>query len=100
MDKIIVEVAYATPEKQVIRSLEVEVGTSLEQAVELSGIVTDFPELALTGKNAGVFSHLKPLGYVLQSGDRVEIYRPLQIDPKTARRLKAEKAELKKKLNK
>lgn len=95
MAKIFIEVAYAKPEKQIICSLEVEQGTSLRQAVEMSGILTEFPEIELTAKNVGIFSQRKALDYLLKANDRVEIYRPLEIDPKEARRLKAAKEELK-----
>ena len=86
-----VEVAYATPEQQVIKAFEVPVGTSLSEAIDASGIVADFPGLEWGAKNVGVFSQAKPLDYLLEPHDRVEIYRPLIIDPKEARRLKAEK---------
>lgn len=86
-----VEVAYALPNKQLIRSFEVEQGITLDDAIRLSGIIEDFPEIYWDAKNVGVFSQAKPLDYVLQENDRVEIYRPLIIDPKEARRLEAEK---------
>ncbi|MBE9549182.1 MAG: RnfH family protein [Proteobacteria bacterium] len=89
--KFYVEVAFALPDKQLIRKLEVEQGTTLAEAIKLSLIEEDFPELSWDAKNVGVFSQRKPLDYVLEGNDRVEIYRPLIIDPKEARRLKAEK---------
>ena len=89
--KFYVEIAFALPDKQLIRKLEVEQGTTLAEAIELSLIVEDFPELSWGAKTVGVFSQRKPLDYVLEENDRVEIYRPLIIDPKEARRLKAEK---------
>ncbi len=95
MAKIFIEVAYATPEKQVICGLEVEQGTSLSQAVEMSGILKEFPEIELTTKNVGIFSQRKALDYLLKANDRVEIYRPLEVDPKEARRLKAAMEKLK-----
>lgn len=94
--KFFVEVAYALPDKQLIRKLEVGQGTTLSEAIELSRIVEDFPEISWDAKNVGVFSQRKPLDYVLEANDRVEIYRPLIIDPKEARRLKAEKQKQKK----
>ncbi|MCF6264854.1 MAG: RnfH family protein [Xanthomonadales bacterium] len=91
MPRFFVEIAYARPDKQLIRSLEVSQGTALDDAIRLSGIVEDFPEIRWNAKNVGVFSQKKPLNYVLQENDRIEIYRPLIIDPMEARRLKAEK---------
>jgi putative ubiquitin-RnfH superfamily antitoxin RatB of RatAB toxin-antitoxin module len=87
-----VEVAFALPEKQVIRSLTVAAGTTAEQAVEQSGITRQFPGVDFLSLAMGIFS--RPLDgvelplpgeYVLQAGDRVEIYRPLVMDPKQAR---------------
>lgn len=91
---ISIEVAYATPEKQKILSLDVPEGTTLSEAVELSGIQTHFPEIDLNDYKAGIWSKAekKPQERVLQTGDRIEIYRPLQIDPKEARRNRASKA--------
>lgn len=89
--KIDVSVAYATPEVQRVVALRVEEGTTLMQAIELSEITQEFPEADLSPDNLGVFSRKQPPDYVLQAGDRVEIYRPLIADPKEVRRKRAEK---------
>jgi putative ubiquitin-RnfH superfamily antitoxin RatB of RatAB toxin-antitoxin module len=86
-----VEVAYATPERQVILRVEVPVGSTVTEAVELSGIREHFPDLKVEADRVGVFSRKVTLEYVLQQGDRVEIYRPLIADPKEARRKRASK---------
>ena len=87
-----VEVAYATPEKQSILPLRVPVGTTAYTAAIQSGISDEFPDIDLDKQAMGIFA--KPLNgkgrplpkeYRLREGDRVEIYRPLQIDPKQAR---------------
>ncbi len=87
--KIHVEVAYALPDKQVIIPLEVESGTSLEQAVALSGITEQFPEIDLNVNKVGIFSKLSKRDAVLREHDRVEIYRPLIADPKKVRKERA-----------
>ena len=94
MSKITVEVAYATPEKQKILSFEVEEGTTVAQAAELSGIVNEFPEINLSEAKMGIFGKgvRKPEEEVMREFDRVEIYRPLIIDPKVARANRAAKA--------
>jgi len=96
MIMIPVEVAYATPEKQSLIALEVAEGTTALEAVKQSGIVDEFPEIDLDNNSMGIFSNLLngkdwplPSDYVLQPRDRVEIYRPLQIDPKQARLVRA-----------
>ncbi|NVK37588.1 MAG: RnfH family protein [Gammaproteobacteria bacterium] len=91
---ISVEVAYATPEKQRIIALDVEEGCSVYQAAELSGICAVFPEIDLAEAKMGIFGKAvrNPKEEVLKAADRVEIYRPLIIDPKVARANRAAKA--------
>lgn len=86
-----VEVAYGTPLQQEIIELDVEPGTTLIEAVNASGIVTLFPEINTNKFPMGVFGAMDPPGKVLGPWDRVEIYRPLLMDPKEARRRRAEK---------
>ena len=94
MAKISVEVAYATPEKQKILAFEVEEGTTVFQGAEQSGIVNEFPEIDLAEAKMGIFGKgvRNPQEEVLREHDRVEIYRPLIIDPKVARANRAAKA--------
>lgn len=94
-DMINVEVAYALPHKQKILALEVEAGTTLLDAVKQSGIETEFPGLDLMDARFGIFGKATrtPETDVLREGDRVEIYRPLLIDPKQARANRAAKAQ-------
>ncbi len=88
-----VEVAYATPEKQQIIALEVSEGTTALEAVHQSGIRDVFPEIDPDGDNMGIFGKVikSPAEHPLRDGDRVEIYRPLKIDPKQARLNRAKK---------
>lgn len=81
-----VEVAFATPEKQLILEQRVVPGTTLEQAVELSGILDVFSEIDLSKNRVGIFGKLAKKNLELKPGDRVEIYRPLIADPKEVRR--------------
>jgi len=91
-EDIMIEVAYAKPEKQVILSLQVVSGCTLEAAIKQSGILEQFPEIDLQQQAVGVFGQAKELKARVQAGDRIEIYRSLWQDPKEARRLKAIKA--------
>lgn len=92
-----VEVAYAKPEEQLIIPLNVVEGTTLKQAVELSGILTHFPEIDLSKNKVGIFSKPCPLDTVLRERDRIEVYRALLADPKEVRkRLAAEGKTMKK----
>ncbi|MEJ2575499.1 MAG: RnfH family protein [Gammaproteobacteria bacterium] len=84
-----VEVAYATPDEQVIVPMHVEEGTTLEAAIRRSGLLERFEEIDLAENKVGVFGKLASPGSLLQDGDRVEIYRPLIADPKEARKRRA-----------
>lgn len=89
---ITVEVAYATPARQLIVPLVVPEGTTAYEAVQRSNIAAEFSEIDIDKDPMGIFSRPldgkgrpKPAEYQLCAGDRVEIYRPLLIDPKAAR---------------
>ena len=56
---------------------------------ELSGILKEFPEINLQQQRVGIFSEFVELDAMLHDGDRIEIYRPLFIDPKQRRKLRA-----------
>ena len=86
---MIVEVAYALPDKQSLVSLEVEKGTTLKDAIEASGILDSFEQIDLTKDRVGIFSKFATLDTVLREKDRVEIYRPLIADPKQVRKERA-----------
>ena len=92
-ETIRVEVVYALPEKQVLLSLDVAPGTTVEQAIAQSGIEHEFPDLEIDPARVGIFGNKARLDDELRSGDRVEIYRPLIADPKEARRRRAELAK-------
>jgi len=97
-ETIRVEVAYALPEKQKIFTLNVPAGTTMLEAVNLSPVQAEFPDLNLAEAKFGIFGKAvrAPDTEVLREGDRVEIYRPLIIDPKQARANRAAKAAAKK----
>ncbi|ALM51049.1 RnfH family protein [Halomonas huangheensis] len=93
-----IEVAYALPDRQHIVSLTVSPGTTATQAVAMSRLDLLFPEIpAATFSEAaiGVFGKTlrNPQQHVLHDGDRVEVYRPLKIDPKVARIARARKGQ-------
>jgi putative ubiquitin-RnfH superfamily antitoxin RatB of RatAB toxin-antitoxin module len=92
-NKIQVEVAYAKLDEQVIIPLDVDAGTTLEQAIQQSGILELYPEIDLTKNKTGIFGKIAKADTELREKDRVEIYRPLIADPKESRRKRAEKKE-------
>jgi putative ubiquitin-RnfH superfamily antitoxin RatB of RatAB toxin-antitoxin module len=92
-----VEVAYALPDRQKIYVLMVAQGTTALEAAKRSSVIDDFGVINLDTSKMGVFgqSIRMPDKYELQDGDRVEIYRPLIVDPKEVRRQRAAKAAAK-----
>ena len=86
---MIVEVAYALPDKQSLISLEVEEGTTIKEAIEASGVLDTYNQIDLTRDKVGIFSKFATLDTVLREKDRIEIYRPLIADPKKVRKERA-----------
>ncbi|MBK1723579.1 RnfH family protein [Thiocystis violacea] len=84
-----IAVAYVGSEGQVLRSLEARTGTHVQEAIEQSGVLQQFPEIDLAVNKVGLFGKLVKLDQALQDGDRIEIYRPLIADPKEARKRRA-----------
>lgn len=97
VDVIDVEVAYAEADKQVIVPLQVPVGTSAGEAVRRSGLAEQFPDMDSNTAAIGVFGIPVSPCAPLAQGDRVEIYRPLQVDPKEARRQRAARSRVRRK---
>lgn len=86
-----VEVAYASPAKQNVIAVEVSEVSTIADAILQSGILQEFLEINLSKAKIGVFGKLVTLQTQIQDGDRIEIYRPLIIDPKQARLLRTKK---------
>ncbi|MBY0545028.1 MAG: RnfH family protein [Gammaproteobacteria bacterium] len=86
-----VEIVYALPDQQKRYWVALEENASLEQAIVLSGVLQDFPDLQNTTYSVGIWGHRAELDTVLHEDDRVEIYRPLLMDPKASRQLQVKK---------
>lgn len=84
--RITVEVAYALPERQTLASVELPAGATAERAIRQSGLLEEYPEIDLAANTVGIFGRRCRLDTVIEDGDRVEIYRPLRVDPREARR--------------
>lgn len=89
MDMVEVEVACALPSRQVVKRVSVRPGATLREAVEVSGMHVEFPELAFERLDLGVFGRRMDAETPVRPGDRVEVYRPLSKDPRENRRLRA-----------
>lgn len=101
---ISIEVAYALPDRQKILLLQVAMGTTALDAALQSGIQNHFSDLNVEQSEMGIFGNqlgtrglAAPSEYQVREGDRIEIYRPLLVDPKEVRRQRAEEAKRKRK---
>ncbi|WP_233842467.1 RnfH family protein [Dyella sp. 2HG41-7] len=88
-ERITVEVVCATAERQLLRTVTLPAGSSALEAIEQSGILNEMPEVPFDASRLGIFSRRVSADETLHDGDRVEIYRPLTLDPKDARRRRA-----------
>lgn len=91
-NSISIELTYALPDKQTLLALSVSVDTTVQQAVEQSGILKLHKDIDLTNNKVGIWYKTTKLDTVLKDGDRIEIYRPLIADPKEVRKKRAQKA--------
>lgn len=87
--ELVVEVIFATPARQEVRTVRLPPGSVVEQAIRHSGLLAEFPEIDLATNPVGVYGEPVELDTILEGGERVEIYRPLVVDPKEARRRRA-----------
>ncbi len=92
MSVIEAEVCYVGPEGQFLLHVSLPAGATLADAIDASGIRERIPALLIEPAHVGVFAKVMPLSTRLRAGDRVEIYRPLKIDPRQARRERANRA--------
>ena len=90
-----IEVGYALLERQFLKSLDVKLGASVSEAINLSGVLEEFPEINLDINPVGIYSKKVTLDSVVKDGDRIEISRALRVSPKEARRLRAKKKKSK-----
>ncbi|AOK30948.1 MULTISPECIES: RnfH family protein [Burkholderia] len=86
-----VQVCYALPERQTLVTVDVPAGASVRETIEASGVLARHPEIDLAKLKTGIFGKLAPLDAPVAQGDRVEIYRPLIVDPKLARQRRVDR---------
>lgn len=92
-EPIRVTVVYARPQRQWSQPVQLPSGATVQMAVERSGLLKAIPDLRLETIEVGIFHRRCGLDALLRDGDRVEIYRPIQLDPKDARRLRAARSK-------
>lgn len=81
-----VGVCYAEADRQLWLRLEVPDGSTVQQAIELSGVLHQYPHIDLSSQKVGIFGKLAKLDATIKDGDRVEIYRPITADPQQVQR--------------
>ena len=84
--EITIEVVLALPERQSLKSLTVPQGLSVGEIIRRSGLAKEFPEVDLDDLAVGIWGREVARNVLPQQGDRVELYRPLLLDPREARR--------------
>ncbi len=94
---ITIEIAYAAADRQKMVTVKLPAGSTAEDAVRKSGLLSEFPEIDLAINKVGIFSKACKLDTPLRDKDRVEIYRPLIADPKEVRRQRAAEGKIMKK---
>ena len=86
---IAVRVAFSPKPGEVDElELRLPVGASVDTALQASGLAQRHPGIDLSALAVGVWGKVRARGDALRDADRVEVYRPLQVDPKEARRLR------------
>lgn len=74
-------VAYVTPTHKVWMKMDMPEGSTIQDAINKSGLLDQFPEINLDAQKVGIFGRVAKLNKALEDGDRVEIYRPITADP-------------------
>jgi putative ubiquitin-RnfH superfamily antitoxin RatB of RatAB toxin-antitoxin module len=87
-----IEVTYAEPHRAIVKAYRLSLPATIDDALRLAAADPDFAGIDFAGSAVGIFGRVSALSRALADGDRVEIYRPLTADPKTARRARAREA--------
>jgi putative ubiquitin-RnfH superfamily antitoxin RatB of RatAB toxin-antitoxin module len=87
-----IEIAYAEPQRAIVKAIRVPAGSSVADAMRQAALDADFGDVDLEHSALGIFGKVIRPEQPLKDGDRIEIYRPLAADPKTARRARVQQA--------
>lgn len=85
-EEIHVEIVFATPEKQRLLTVTLPANSTVADALSESALSRHYPEIDFDRLQAGIWGRPVQRDHVVAAGDRVEIYRSLELDPKEARR--------------
>jgi uncharacterized protein len=81
-----VEIVFALPDRQLLKIVLAAAGETVAEVVAKSGLREDFPEFQIAGLALGIWGREVEREQPVKEGDRIEIYRPLEMDPREARR--------------
>ena len=81
-------VVYCRPDRMRLLPVDLPAGATLRDAVVASGLLRLEPALAEQPLDLGVFNRPRPADSPVRDGDRIEVYRPLRVEPKVARRVR------------
>jgi putative ubiquitin-RnfH superfamily antitoxin RatB of RatAB toxin-antitoxin module len=90
MASLQVEIVYAQPQRSMVKSLALEPGSTVEDALALAVLDSDFSAIDLAAAPIGIFGRVVSRDRALEDGDRIEVYRPLTEEPIIARRRRAQ----------
>jgi hypothetical protein len=91
-DPFSVEVIYALPDRAIVKAYRLLPTATVGDALALAAADLDFAAVDVAAAAAGIFGKPVPMGRLVQPGDRIELYRALAVDPKKARRERAQRA--------
>lgn len=89
-----IEVVATTPERQLLIAVEVPAGATVADAIEISNIAQRLPNIDAAACAVAIWGRLVERSDTVKAGDRIELLRPLQIDPREARRRLAEAGQV------
>lgn len=85
-ERISVEVVFGRPDAQTLVALSLEQGATVASAIASSGLAENYPDELFAHLPAGIWGRIVERQCILKDGDRVEVYRPLQLEPRESRR--------------
>ncbi|MDB6096989.1 MAG: hypothetical protein JWM09_1267 [Francisellaceae bacterium] len=87
-NNLTIEIVFCENDLEILKTIKLKNGSNVEDAIKISEIMAEFPNV-LVNKQIGIWGKKADLKALLKNKDRIEIYRPLIIDPKKARLLRA-----------
>jgi len=85
-DRIAVEVVFGRPDAQTLVALSLQQGATVASAIASSGLAENYPDESFADLPTGIWGRIVDKECILKDGDRVEVYRPLQLEPRESRR--------------